>query len=250
MIGLVDFTDVLHHMIAFGLRTSSVDSLATSWDSFRVLYLSDLSARNPLMRLTPESKASEALEVLFTGVHRIIIVDEENKRKVVNIICQSDVLRFLHHHSEMLPIAKQLRSIESLGLGTQASAGAKLHSVYPEVSARNAFTVMRLTHTHALPIVDRDGTLLSQISASDLKLVFDTDPANVSLLDIPSLEFAKLVRLKQNGGPLLISVESDDNCSSVISKMVKENVHRVFITNNLSQLLGVITVTDLALLVC
>jgi CBS-domain-containing membrane protein len=209
-----------------------------------VLYLSDVSARNPLLRLTPDSLLTEALDMLFGGVHRIVIVDSTNKRKVVNMLCQTDLLKFLHLHSETIPLGKQLRSIRELGLGSQAERGFKLHTIQGSAKARDAFTIMRLTHTRALPILDEKGTLITQLSASDLSVIFTASPIAMEWLDLTALEYAKRVH------ELLTWVEPDDNAASVLSKMFKKNVHRVFITNTLTQLLGIITVTDMALMLC
>ncbi len=214
-----------------------------------MLYLSDVSSRNPLLRLTPESMLTDALDLLFGGVHRVLIVDPDNKRKVVNILCQTDLLKYLDRHSELIPVAKQLRSVRDLGLGSQASRGFKLHSIVQTATAREAFTVMRLMHTRALPIVDEHGTLISQISASDLTMIFASSPVNLAALDMSVLEFAKAIH-QQTDRPLLVWVEPEDNASSVLTKMVKKNVHRVFITDNLSRFLGVISVTDIALMLC
>ncbi len=80
---MIDFSDILHHLVAFGLKNQKSDTHVQHWDQFRVLYLSDVSARNPLLRVTPDSLLSEALDLLFSGVHRLLVVDPENKRKVI-----------------------------------------------------------------------------------------------------------------------------------------------------------------------
>ncbi len=68
------------------------------------------------------------------------------------------------------------------------------------------------------------------------------------MLNWSVLDFVKHIRGDKS--PLLIWVESGDNASSVLSKMVHKNVHRVYITDNLSRFLGVVSVTDIALMLC
>ncbi len=53
--------------------------------------------------------------------------------------------------------------------------GFKLHSILPSTSVSDALTMMRLTHMRALPIVDEAGTLISQISASDISHIFPVE---------------------------------------------------------------------------
>ena len=244
LVGSIDFSDVLHHICAFALQDSN--ELKLTWEKFRVLYLSDVSNRNPLVRLTPETKLTEALELLFSGIHRVIIVDPENRRRVVNVLAQSDLLKFLHTHSELIPMPKQLKSVGDQKLGTQTQSGFKLQSVAPEVTAREAFQKMKLTNCRALPIVQADGKLVSQISASDLSIIFNSSPVQLELLELGALEFVKKVRQVSGGDKdLLIWVEPSTNTSGVLAKMVSENVHRVYITNNLIELRGVISITDL-----
>lgn len=250
LVGIIDFQDILHHIVAFGLRddgTFETANMQKSWEKFRALYLSDVSSRNPLIRLTPDSKLSDALELLFSGVHRVLIVAPDEKRRVINVLTQSDLLRFLNAHSELIPLAKQLKSVEQLGLGSLASRGVQLHSVLPETKAKDAFLKMRILGQRALPIVDAKGVLISQISASDMRLIFDASPIQLEYLELSCLDFAKKIREKSHREKdLLIFVEADDNLSSVLSKMVKKNVHRVFITDNLISLRGVVSITDLA----
>ena len=243
--GIIDYSDVLHHFVAFGMNAK--ESLQKStWEKFRVLYLSDISSRNPLMRLTCEDKLTDALELLFSGVHRILIVDPENRRHCINILTQSDLLKFLNAHSELIPLPKQLKSVAEQDLGTQSSSGYRMYSVLPSTPAREAFQKMKLTNMGALPIVDEKGSIISQISASDIRVIF-SDSIQLELLDLTSLNFVEKVREKSANSrrDLLIFVTPDINASGVLAKMVDEKVHRVFITDNMTSFRGVISISDL-----
>lgn len=249
--GSIDYSDILHHIIAFGCKNGkfeTTESLRTHWEKFRAVYLADVSTKNPLLRLTGEDKLSDALEILFSGVHRILVVQKENRRKVVNVLTQYDVLKYLNAHSELLPVSKQLQAIKTLGIGTLVAG--KLHSILPETPAKDAFLTMRILNLRALPIVDCKGMLISQLSSSDLRLIFKTEPLSLDLLDLSCLDYAKKVREARGGKDLLVWIEPEDNLSCVLQKMVKESVHRVFVTDNLSSLRGVITITDLATVLC
>ncbi len=130
--------DILHHLTAFGVGTDAKDAVKL-WDHFRAVYLSDVSSHNPLLRLTPSDKLTEALELLSSGVHHIIIVDEGDRRKVVNILSQFDLLKFLDENSDLIPLKKLLHPVGSMDIGTHAAAGFKLHAVLPNVTTRDAF---------------------------------------------------------------------------------------------------------------
>ena len=249
--GSIDYSDILHHIIAFGSKEGKFDTteaMRNHWEKFRAVYLSDVSNRNPLLRLTSEDKLTDALEILFCGVHRILIVDKDNRRKLVNVLTQYDILKFLNNHSELIPVNKQLQTIATLGIGT--TMAGKLHTVAPEIKAKDAFVTMRLLKLRALPIVDSQGKLLSQLSASDLRFIFRSKPLKLELLELSAIDYAKKVREEVGGKDLLVWVEPEDNLSHVLQKMVKENVHRVFVTDNLISLRGVVTITDLATILC
>lgn len=255
----------------------SQEELSGSWTAFKAIYLSDVSHRNPLLRLTPSHRLTEALELLGSGVHRILIVDEHNRRKVVNILTASDLLRYLDTNSDLIPIKKLMQSVDKMGVGTHAAAGFKVRGmrvggwrvltchtqlvqVLPTVTAKDAFIKMRLCNVRALPIVDAHGKLVGQISASDIRLLFESGKCNMECLELPCLEYARRVHEK-TGRDMLIFVEPDTNLSGVLSTMVKvwwcslprrprspvlkQRVHRVLVTDNLISLAGVISVSDL-----
>jgi CBS-domain-containing membrane protein len=59
-----------------------------------------------LLRLFTDSKG-------FSRIHRVAVVDEEGR--VVNVVSQSDVIRFLHANIHLLP-KRAVRTVEELGL--------------------------------------------------------------------------------------------------------------------------------------
>lgn len=122
---------------------------------------------------------------------------------------------------------------------------------------------MRLVGARALPIVSGDGKLMGQISAGDISLLFDEGVAKMALLDLPCFEYAKRVHEK-NGresksrrplvaaahwcAAVLIYVDGETNFSGVLSLMKQHKVHRVLVTDNLIALRGIISVSDIAML--
>ena len=138
------------------------------------------------------------------GAHRVAVWarrgdDESGEAVLVNVFSQSDAMRFLGRRGGALgdaPAAEALLSapLAALGLGasSEASDGGAVVSPRPvatvdaETPVLAALRRMADEGVSALAVVDADGKLLSNLSASDLRSL---SPQHLSALALPVAAF-------------------------------------------------------------
>lgn len=117
------------------------------------------------------------------GVHRVPVVNE--KGEVVNILSQSSLITFLNHSCANLAEFKS--TLKELHLGSKP-----VISVHKDVPAIEAFRLMDKKKISGVAVVDTDGKLVGNTSASDLKLFLKTP--SIDLLNMPIMQFLNKIR--------------------------------------------------------
>ena len=121
-----------------------------------------LSRRNPFRPMSPSATLLQVARALSTQLHRVPIVDESGK--CVSIMSQSILVQFLYSHRDELK--DDLRqSVGALGLGL-----TKVVSVASDATAWQAFKTLELNGVSGIAMVDREGKLVGNTSARDLKV--------------------------------------------------------------------------------
>ena len=121
-----------------------------------------LSRRNPFRPMAPTATLLAVARALSTQLHRVPIVDSESG-KCIYILSQSLLISFLSAHRDLL--RDELRqTVGALGLGL-----CRVVSVASDASAWQAFKVLEINAVSGIAIVDREGKLVGNTSARDLK---------------------------------------------------------------------------------
>ena len=121
-----------------------------------------LSRRNPFRPMTVGASLLQVSRALSTQLHRVPIVDDSGR--CIGIVSQSVLIKFLAAHRDELK--DELRqTVGALQLGM-----CKVISVPSDASAWQAFKVLELNSVSGIAIVDRDGKLVGNTSARDLKV--------------------------------------------------------------------------------
>lgn len=92
-------------------------------------------------------------------VHRVPIVDSSGS--LSTIITQSHVVKILSDNIDIFPFS--MKKLKELGLGTK-----NVYSVSENEPAIEAFKIIQSQKISAVAVVDANGTLIGNISASDL----------------------------------------------------------------------------------
>lgn len=200
------------------------------------------------------------------GEHRLGVFDE--KGDVINVISQSDIASFLLRNLEKIPTLDK-STVRQLRLGVPESPADQvvpgIISVRPERPTIEALELCFEAGLSAVGVVSPDsGELIANLSISDFRGI---EPSHLGILALPSAEFlavlhktsymdyaertshAKAHRFFQEPGSLvgqrLVTCATGDTYGQVLEKIVRNRVHRVFVTDPKNRPMGVITLTDL-----
>jgi len=196
-----------------------------------------LAARNKFVPVKSTDSLFKVAELLANPkVHRVPVLNEENQ--LVDIISQSTMLKYIQKHVQDLEPGMSV-TLEQLGMARKPVATVKSTDTALEV-----FRVLSMTGRSGLAIVDEDGALVANISASDMKL-FIANPS-FSLLQTPIIEYLNIIRrqkLKETV-PVVI-VKQHHTLAKVIRKLVATGMHRVFVVDDEHKPIGVVSLTDI-----
>lgn len=192
--------------------------------------------------LTPRSRGAEAEvgDAYESGggvpptraVHRLALFAGG---KIRSIVSQSDVMRFLYHHSEQLgAVARE--TVDALGF---APAGKQVLCVAPDTPAFAAFNLMYANSLSAVGIVDASEALVGTLSASDVRRL---QPHTFSTLVLPVTDFLSAQAPAAQAGlrpPLAVSP------STPFLRVLEllggsPRIHRVYITDVRGRPVGVV----------
>ncbi|KAJ1984476.1 hypothetical protein H4R34_000623 [Dimargaris verticillata] len=182
---------------------------------------------------------AKTLQAFASGMHRALVKQYSPQGDHVKpsfILTQTDVVRYVHDHPETVPESVLAQTVE------QAFATAFTHKplvVPAELLTLHALRRMDEANHTAAAVVDSDGTIVGNLSASDLRGLTEE---NLALLNRPVMDF--LQHLSPNR-PAPVTVTASDTLKTVMAKIHANHVHRTWVVDHANQPITVITLTDL-----
>ncbi|KAJ3699028.1 hypothetical protein LUZ61_002733 [Rhynchospora tenuis] len=274
-IGMVTMLDILVHIAEAGVKGGGKweemdlnESMTVPVSSVIGHSLEGLS----LWTLNPNTSIMDCMETFSKGVHRALVPIEsqaDNSLPVelvesspgYKMVTQMDVIRFLQESSH------ELKDILSSSLEALDAINENIFAVTKNTKVDEVIKTMRAASLTAVPIVDADEVELLQdgrgkrvvetFSASDLR---DCPMAQLqSWLGLTVTEFKEKVgalkaALTPEGGtaisgvqqsPKLITCFPENSLEEVIEKVVINHVHRVWVVDQQTLLLGLVSLTDI-----
>lgn len=113
-------------------------------------------------------------------------------------------------------------------------------------TALEAFTLIHRTRVSGVAVVDASGKLVSNISASDLRLI-EKDGASLAVLFKSCAEFVALAHAEHVSGSAacrLISLEESSTLADAVLTLDQNHVHRVFVVGKTGEPVAVISQID------
>jgi CBS domain-containing protein len=197
-----------------------------------------LARRHPFCAVGPtDSLATLAALMARADVHRVPVV---RGTTLETIVSQSVLVKLLYDHRAELGAAMAL-TVETLGLGT-----APVLTVPATASARDAFNLMDKKSRSGLGVVDEEGHIIANTSASDIKLFLDAPQS----LELSIAKFVCAIHAREADlhAPA-VCVHGSSTLEQVLGKMAVAKVHRVFVTDAHKHPVAVISVTDIMRLI-
>jgi len=235
MVDMIDIVCFIHQTAPdlTSLKENELRSLEVSGRGLaygKLKEVGDLSGKNPFIPLSYNVKLSELAMYFSKGIRRVPIVD--NHWKIVNIISQFDMITFLKELSDQgkFPLLFQ-QEIGSICFG-KPKIVSQQESVLSTIQ-----TIIDSFPATAVALVDDDGVLTGNFSASDLRGLFREQLPSFLL---PVKDFLR----KHSPTSLRPVVATNETpLSEVLRLMVSNHVHHLWIIDPLARPIGVVTLT-------
>lgn len=179
-----------------------------------------------------------AAHVLATGVHAVPVVDHEGA--IVRIVTQADIVRYLASNLEQLPSA---RSVSLGDLGLERVSARHLVVARFEDRALDVFVRMRAAGCSAVPVLDRYGSLASNLSVSDGRAI--AREAKLSALQLPVSAFFHEIDKAVDIRSPSIYCRSADSVDRSIRTLAATRIHQVYFVDLTLRPTGILRVADL-----
>jgi len=225
-----------------GKEAKNFKSFAACIDKLNLINagnIADLSSTNPLIPLRPTDTLLDAFSIFEeTGTHRIPILKEKGCADIEHILTQIDVIRYLTANINSLG-SQRKKTLKELKVPLR-----KVISVDIKTGTIEAFKLMVENQITAVAVVNPDGTLLSSVSAKDIK---EAKPEELlGWMRKSVIEFVQMIRGKQmNVSYPVFSCHLHSSLEEVIMKLSVLRVHRLYITDSNNKPIGVLSLGDI-----
>ena len=152
------------------------------------------------------------------------------------MLSQSDIVRFLLDHETVMPHATTVFGQEVRSIATDIST-----FVTPDDTMKYALAC--LIEHHAIPVLNADGTVLTTLSATDMKGVLSTMVALIAPMTV--MDF--LLYTHGDVIPSPYSLSASTSIREAAQAMILHGFHRVWVSSSSSgprQRGGVVSMTD------
>lgn len=249
-VGFIDIIDMLdvvvnhfteHEITA--TNESDIPNLLRSRSVFASMTVSEAisanvsgGARESYCPVETRMPVMEAIRLMINWrTHRLPVVDGSGS--LITILSQSRIVSFLQKHIDLFAYAnKPIGELE--GLVTK-----HVYSVTSSQKAIDAFKLIKDKGVNGVAVIDEQGVLKGNISASDLKVIGYTMRILLRLF-LPASDFLELIPPNPEL-PGMICVNSRTTFEELLSKFALCKVHRIYLVNQeTGGPDGIVTLTD------
>jgi len=249
VLGFVDTLDFLAHLCNLvekerkesqeSGKEASQEKTEKEFKNTPISQIVDLSGKNPFHVLHGDESLANAVEYYLKGVHRIAISDHSGD--IIGVISQWTIVNYLAtvptEDKEWIPSLREPVS--------KSCFSSEVISVNSNENTLDSFMKMHSQNVSALAVLDEDGKLCGNLSASDLK-GFHLYLRHFSDLQQPLSQFLATIRKMQGRpGNFVVTVTPDTPVLDLLMKLNEEIIHRVFIVDDNFKLIGVYSLTNL-----
>jgi len=218
--GTVSVWDLMSHILltdppgSMDHKVSSIQGTSRESSKFFVFRMND--------------RLEKLLEPFSNGIHRVLVEQKPPSQGYV-IFSQSDVINYF------LEVEDQLGSL--LDITVDNIKPLKLPTlIRNSSSALEGYKTIRQNNVYAVGVVDENGKLVANLSASDLR--------GLKKEQLDSLTKPNFIQATNFKNKKLVTVSSKDTLFDCMNLMAENKVHRVWVVDPKGHPLGVVTLTD------
>eukprot|EP00013_Stygamoeba_regulata_P023803 CAMPEP_0177649098 /NCGR_PEP_ID=MMETSP0447-20121125/11186_1 /TAXON_ID=0 /ORGANISM="Stygamoeba regulata, Strain BSH-02190019" /LENGTH=323 /DNA_ID=CAMNT_0019151795 /DNA_START=56 /DNA_END=1027 /DNA_ORIENTATION=+ len=190
-----------------------------------------------------ETSLDKVFDLFWMGIHRVPVI--ESTGRITTVLTQSDVIAFLAQNIHILGESRW-RTLEELSVSAVVD---KVEAASMDELTIKAVHRLYAKQVSAIPVVDSEGRLVANLSASDLRYL---RRSNMTDLMLPLYKFLCLRRALSKR---YVSIDNDkslhpltarlsDTLESAIFKLAATRVHRLWLVDDEFKPIGAISLTD------
>jgi CBS domain-containing protein len=245
-VGFIDIIDILHFVLKIDQEVirKGYDEL-TRYEEFKYKKVADLvnlSGRNATLKITQEASLWTAMNAMvdFGDLHRVPIVNRSGE--TLGLIAQIDIIKFIQKFIDENDYG--LFTVRDFQLGFK-NAVARISK---DAKAKDAFKLMKELGVSAVAVVTDQDKLYANLSATDLRSIgYDTALFGKVMDSVES--YLKLIPPNKVFGVNPVFVRPADDLRQVFRKFVDSGVHRLYVVEDVFNIVGVISLVDVIRLI-
>jgi len=233
-VAFLDVLDILHYVaiVPSGTVESSLKTITCQ-------AIANLSKRNNFVPIHDSTNLINVIQTFCTNykdLHRLPMID--NHGKLIGVVSQSLLVTWLAPHVTKFDFGKQ--TVGQLGLGLEIKSVITVHKT-DQVSV--ALQKIKDNSVSAVGVVDENGKLVGNFSASDIKYVGLSQTLKLSSSTLA--DFLSALQLPKNGSDYPYTVTKNNHMTTVVKKFCDTKAHRLFVVDGHGAPIGVISLVDI-----
>jgi CBS domain-containing protein len=262
--GIVSVHEILSHGFFNEIFDQDTFTVTSSMEGALNKFKKDVFFSNPILKvlnhrqepapsiLSAQDSITELIKLFSNGHHRVLVVATDvlinspigplPAESSIHLISQMDLLEFFYRTGlDETKLPKEfVEKIFTLPLVDIKKENPNVIAINDFQAALAAFNIMHINNVHALPVLNTVGTVISTISATDLRgLSVD----NIDKLLLPCHEFLDIENSPAKHHSF-DTANTNKKIEEAVKMMVEGRIHHVWVTKD-NHLAGCITPTDI-----
>jgi len=236
----VDVLDIVVHIVRqiHGTDQQSIAKLVKESGILNkdiVVNVADASGRDVYYPIEEEASLLTAIQLMAKRkMHRLPVIDVSGE--LVTIVTQSHIIKLIYENIAHFEF--RTRSISDMKMGLKSVV-----TITKTQKALDAFQQIHDKKVSAVGVVDDEGCLVGNISASDLKTIC-SDASEISRLFLPADKFLELNTPGARFGPASFSLGTGNTFEDVLKALLLTQAHRLYVVDGSRKPVGVISLVD------
>jgi len=197
--------------------------------------------KEKIWKFNAKDQIEKVLLPMSKGIHRVLVdINNGEGKPQYRMLTQTDLIRFLTAYSCFNQNQSPLNIEDNIKKLNFINTENQLKTAREKTRALDVLRLMYHHQVHAIPLVNSEGKLTATLSPSDLRGLRSYQFKSILL---PAIEF--LLIKKGLSARRCITCTENNTLSDVITKLVINKVHRVWIVNEMFHPIGVISLSDI-----
>jgi len=236
-VGMVDIIDIAFFIANTYEQKRKATEEGRGFNLFsdvRAFDLLPISDEGKLMyTFSPKMSLDCVLEPFSKGIHRALVTTEGDQK--YHILSQVDIVKFLYESGQFGEwFATSLQDTRAI-----FEFKPKMASISGDAPAIEGFKKLGRNKFGAVAVLDADGTLIGNLSASDLRGV--AVEYLIKTILRPAKKFLELVK---GIDAVPVIAKMDDSLGSVVEKLLDNHTHRVWVVDGQGKLDSLVSFSD------